>query len=282
MTRVYLQGIGLCGPGLDGWERSQPMLAGEASYVPAPPSIPPSALLPPNERRRTVRTVKLALAVGAEAFEHARVAPGAAATVFASSGGDGDTLDEILKGLSLPDREVSPTRFHNSVHNAPAGYWSIATRSHAPSTSIGCHDASFAAGLLEAAVQAAVEDRPVALIAYDTSYPEPLHSVRPLAPLFGVALVLVPSQTPQAMARLEIEVRPRAGELSSMATLPLESLRRAAPAARSLPLLAALARGVAETVTLEYLSGLLLKVVVEPVAMTSPRLARRQDVAAEA
>ena len=281
MTTVFLEGAGVRAPGLNGWEASRSVLAGIDTYAATPPELPASPL-PPAERRRTVQTVKLALALGVEVFAAAGRAPADTATVFASSGGDGETIHRILAALASDARDVSPTRFHNSVHNAPAGYWSIATRSHAPSTSIGCHDASFAAGLLEAAVQAAVEDRAVALIAYDLSYPEPLHSVRPLAPLFGAAFVLVPSQTRQATARLEIELRPRAGELSSMAVLPLESLRHASPAARSLPLLAALARGAAETVTLEYISDLMLKVAVEPIAMTSPRLPRRQDVGAEA
>jgi hypothetical protein len=281
MTTVFVEAAAVRAPGLNGWAASRSVLAGIDAYAATPPDLPASPL-PPAERRRMVQTVKLALALGVEVFAAAGRESADTATVFASSGGDGETIHQILAVLASDARDVSPTRFHNSVHNAPAGYWSIATRSHAPSTSIGCYDASFAAGLLEAAVQAAVEERAVALIAYDVSYPEPLHSVRPLAPLFGAALVLVPSQTPQAMARLEIEPRPRAGELSSMAVLPLESLRRAAPAARSLPLLAALARGAAETVTLEYISDLMLTVGIEPVAMTSPRLPRRQDVAADA
>jgi Beta-ketoacyl synthase, N-terminal domain len=267
-------------PGLAGWAASRNVIAGIDAYAATPPELPASPL-PPAERRRMVHTVKLALALGVEVFAAAGRESADTATVFASSGGDGETIHQILAALASDVHDVSPTRFHNSVHNAPAGYWSIATRSHAPSTSIGCHDASFAAGLLEAAVQAAVEDRAVALIAYDVSYPEPLHSVRPLAPLFGAALVLVPSPTPQAVAQLRVEVRPRVGELSSMASLPLESLRRASPAARALPLLAALARGAADTVMLEYMSGLMLRVAVEPVA-TSPRLPRRQNVAAGA
>ena len=55
------------------------------------------------------------------------------------------------------ERELSPTRFHNSVHNAPAGYWSIATQSREPSTSLCRDDESFQAALLEAA--AASRDR---------------------------------------------------------------------------------------------------------------------------
>ena len=48
------------------------------------------------------------------------------ATVFTSSGGDGDNVHEILQTLASTEREVSPTRFHNAVHNAPAGYWPAA------------------------------------------------------------------------------------------------------------------------------------------------------------
>ncbi len=280
MTAVFVEAAAVRAPGLNGWGASRSVLAGLEAYVPTPTELPASPL-PPAERRRIVQTVKLALALGMEVFAAAEREPADTATVFASSGGDGETIHQILAALASDARDVSPTRFHNSVHNAPAGYWSIATRSHAPSTSIGCYDASFGAGLLEAAVQAAVEGRAVALIAYDVSYPEPLQSVRPLAPLFGVALVLAPWRTPQALARLEIEPRPRAGNLSTMPALSLESLRRAAPAARALPLLAALARGATETVALEYISGLVLEVAVEPVVMTSPRLPRRQGVAAD-
>src|SRR5215469_4247713 len=231
MTTVFVEATAVRAPGLDGWAASRSVLAGIDAYAATPLDLPASPL-PPAERRRSVQTVKLALALGVEVFAAAGREPADTATFFASSGGDGETIHQILAALASDTRDLSPTRFHNSVHNAPAGYWSIATRSHAPSTSIGCHDASFAAGLLEAAVQAAVEDRAVALIAYDVSYPEPLHSVRPLTPLFGAALVLVPSLTPRALAQLDVEVRPRAGELSSMASLSLESLRRASPAAR--------------------------------------------------
>ena len=85
--------------------------------------------------------------------------------------------------LATDGREVSPTRFHNSVHNAPSGYWAVATGSREPSTSLCAYDASFAAGLLEAAAQATVDDRPVTLVAYDLPYPEPLQRARPIVDL---------------------------------------------------------------------------------------------------
>jgi hypothetical protein len=263
MTRIYLEGIGLLGPGLNGWQASQRVLSGRDDYAPAPTRAPPSSLLPPNERRRSVETVKLALAAGAEAFAASGRDPSLTASVFASSGGDGGTIDEIMTVLASPNRELSPTRFHNSVHNAPSGYWGIAMQARAPSSSLCCHDGSFAAGLLEAAVQAITEDRPVVLIAYDVSYPAPLSLVRPIGAAFSVALLLAPARD-GALAAFELRLKP--GVAATPASHPaLEALRRNTPAARGLPLLAVLARQTAAAVTLDYLDDLALTVDVTPI-----------------
>lgn len=267
--RLYVEGVGLCGPGLAGWAASRPMLDGTEPYAPAPTAVPPSALLPANERRRTVLTVKLALAVASEAFAAAGRNPVETATVFTSSGGDGETLHEILSVLASTQRELSPTRFHNSVHNAPAGYWHIATHSYAPSISLCAHDASFAAGLLEAAAQATVDERAVALIAYDVRYPEPLNSVRPIGALFGMALVVTPRPTASSLARLDVELRRHAGPISRMDSAALEALRQNTPTARSLPLLAALARNEPAALVLDHVEGLEIGLALEP-ATTRP------------
>ena len=136
MMRLYVEGVGLCGPGLDGWAASLPILGGLQDYVPAPAMVPPSALLPANERRRAAQIVKIALAVGAEAFAAAGRDPADTATIFASSGGDGETIHEILSVLASPHRELSPTRFHNSVHNVAGGLLEhrhqVAGRLHQP------------------------------------------------------------------------------------------------------------------------------------------------------
>lgn len=262
--RVFIEGIGLRGPGLNGWEAGRPVLAGTKTYEPASVTVPPSPLLPANERRRTVLTVKLALAVGAEAFEAAGREIAETATVFTSSGGDGETIHQILETLASADRELSPTRFHNSVHNAPAGYWSIAAGSRAPSSSLCCRDASFAAGLLEAAVQTTVEDRAVALIAYDVCYPEPLNSVRQIGAVFGAALILAPYPTDTCFSRLDIELLPESGGARAASSGALDDLRRSSPAARSLPLLEAVARDEPQTLVLDYLPGLDLRLTLLP------------------
>lgn len=261
--RVYLEGIGLCGPGLDGWAAGALVLNGAQAYTAAATRIPPGDLLPPNERRRAVATVKIALAVGAQAFAAAGRDPADTATIFTSSGGDGVTIDEILTVLASPNRELSPTRFHNSVHNAPAGYWSIATGSQAASSSLCCHDDSFAAGLLEAAVQANNEDCAVALLAYDVCYPAPLSLVRHIGAAFAVAMVLTPR--PGAATFAAIDMTLGAKSPADMIAIPqLEQLRQTTPAARSLPVLAALAAKQPTEVAVSYLDDMSLMLNITP------------------
>jgi hypothetical protein len=96
--------------------------------------------LPPAERRRTGLPVRLALDVGLQALRASTREPERLATVFTSSCGDGTVIHELCEALDSAERAVSPTRFHNSVHNAPAGYWGIALRARAPSTSLCCFD----------------------------------------------------------------------------------------------------------------------------------------------
>jgi len=262
--RIFVEGIGLCGPGLEGWLQSRPILTGSENYRWAPTRVPPTELLPANERRRAVQTVKIALAVCAEAFGSTMRDPAQTASVFASSGGDGGTIDQILNVLASSNRELSPTGFHNSVHNAPAGYWSIATGSKAASSSLCCHDDSFTAGLLEAAVQATSDCQAVALVAYDVCYPAPLAYVRSIGAAFAVSFVLSPMPTASAFAQIEMRLGPRA-DGSVLPSPALEALRQTTPAARSLPLLSALARREVECVTLNYLDDMALVIDITPI-----------------
>ena len=254
--RVFVEGVGLLGPGLRGWEAARRVLTGEEPFCSASTVIGASDLLPPAERRRTPVPVKLALAVGQEAFENAGRDAAATATVFTSSSGEGETLHHMCEALASAEREVSPTRFHNSVHNAAAGYWGIATRSREASTSLCAYDTSFTAGLVEAATQA------VALIAYDQPYPEPLHSARPLLASFGAALILAPHATRRASATLELAVLQGDEKPTGMSDSGLEKLRLGAPAARALPLLEALARKTQGDVVLDFLTEARLRVTV--------------------
>jgi len=263
---IYVEGVGVCGPGLKNWREGRKILAGNQPYVPLPVILPRCEVLPENERRRAVPTVKLALGVGSEALANAERDAAVTAAVFTSSGGDGITMHQILDVLASEERELSPTRFHNSVHNAPSGYWSIATRSREPSTSLCGYDASFAVGLLEAATQTVVDDRAVMLVAYDLPNSEPLHSVRRLSSTFGAAFVFTPRSTNGSLARLRIDLRHDDRVPTIMQDQALEELHVGNPAARSLPLLAPLARAVAETIVLDHLRGKRVVISISPEA----------------
>ncbi|HMC13819.1 MAG TPA: beta-ketoacyl synthase chain length factor [Gallionellaceae bacterium] len=262
--RIFIEGVGVLGSGLNGWQASQPILAGTAPYLPAALAIPPGDLLPSAERRRTGVPVKLALAIGCEAVAQSQRNASELPAVFASSGGDGDNMHYIFDMLSQNGREVSPTRFHNSVHNAPSGYWSIATKSMAPTTSVACFDASFVAGLIEAATQTLANGNAVVLVAYDAPYPQPLHAARPISATFGVALVLTRDKTDRSLAELEISISRNSNSSTPIANAELEAMRVGTPAARSLPLLAALATRTSDKICFDYIAGNQLDVAVRP------------------
>lgn len=260
MTRLsaFIESIGLLGPGLPDWPRAADVLAGRAPYAPERTVLPAPAALPPIERRRTGPVVKLALAVGQEAVAASGREAATLATVFTSSGGDGQNCHVICETLASDDRKLSPTRFHNSVHNAPAGYWSIATHAMAPSNVLCAHDGSFAAGLLDSVCQVAVDATPTLLIAYDCEYPEPLYAVRPVPDAFGAALVLAPEANARTLARIDIALTE--APATALTGAEFEALRRSNPAARVLPLLQALATARAHRVVLDYLPDTRLQV----------------------
>jgi Beta-ketoacyl synthase, N-terminal domain len=259
-----IEGVALLGPGLSDWASARSVLRREQPYAEASTMVPVPALLPPNERRRSGLAVKVALAVGAAALAQSARDASTLATVFTSSSADGDTCHAICEQLAGSERLISPTRFHNSVHNAASGYWSIATRCMAPSTSLCGYDASFGAGLLEACTTLLARRAPVLLIAYDAPYPEPLLAKRPVYDSFGVALLLSPQAGTGAIAHLGLTLVDDAP--ATLADARLESLRRAIPAARSLPVLQLLARGEPGTAVLEYLDGPNLAVEIAPCA----------------
>lgn len=263
---AFVDGIGLLGPGLDTWEQAAPLLAGAAALPAGKTRLPAPETLPPAERRRAGLAVKAALAVGLQALKPSGTPAQGLATVFTSSGGDGVNCHEICAALASDDRLISPTRFHNSVHNAPSGYWSISSGAMATSSVLCAYDGSFAAGLLEALAQVATEQRAVLLVAYDTEYPEPLHGVRPIPDTMGVGLLLSPLPSVHSVARLDLDgaLAFTHDAVDTLQDAGLEQMRAAIPAARSLPILRALAAGEARRVVIDYLDELHLAVRITP------------------
>ena len=259
--QINLDGISLFGPGMSGWAQASEVFAGRTALKLAPIQLPPVEALPPAERRRVGMPIKLSMAIGFEAARNAGADPAQLTSVFSSTEGDCDNCHAMLETLASDDRAISPTRFHNSVHNAPSGYWSIATACMEPSTSLCAFDATFVAGLLEATTQALASGKPCLLLAYDTTYPEPLYALRRIPYALGVAMVLNPLKTAATRASLILELTPSIATV--MLDPDLEALRTSIPAARSLPLLRLLAMGSSGSVVIEYLDSLNLAVEVQ-------------------
>jgi hypothetical protein len=257
---AWIDGIGLIAPGLPDWATASAVLRGEQALVAAPTVLPVPTSLPSAERRRASRVIKLTLGVGLEAVVHAQADVSTLATVFSASGADGHNCHAMCEQLATDDRQISPTRFHNSVHNAAAGYWGIATRAMAPCQVLCAFDASFGAGLIDALGQVVLDRQPTLLIAYDSEYPEPLRAKRDTPDCGGVALLLSPERGPHSLAR--IQVSPTNAAAQTLSEPALETLRQQIPALRALPLLRALSKGESGTVVLDYLATMQLQVEV--------------------
>lgn len=263
MNVLAVESIGIIAPGLPNWVESRATLAGEQPYVAGSIPAATATLLPANERRRATMTIKWALHAAQEAMAQTHIDAQTVRTVFASSGGDSEIVDKICVALTQLERPVSPTHFHQSVHNTPAGYWTIATGCMQASNSLSAYDDSFAAGLLEAAALAWTDAAPVLLVAYDVPPPFPLSERRILVAPFAVALLLNPTPTARRQAVLRLKWQ-NSVSADRLADAELERLRLGNPAARSLPLLCAIAQRAARSVILSASTDAGLRVEIEP------------------
>src|SRR5689334_4507603 len=262
--RVHIAGVGLLTAGLEGWAAGREVLAGRRPFRALRVPDPEGALLPANERRRSTASVRWAVQVAQEAMAQSGLDPGSVATVFASSGGEMGVLDQLCRALTTTERIVSPTLFHQSVHNTAAGYWGIATSCQQSSTALSCYDDSCAAGLLEAATYAAVEDCPVLFVSCDLPAPDPLIRARPIQSAFAAAMVLTVVSSDETPAATVTVASGECDAVTTMADGELERLRVDNPSARVLPVLRALAGTSPATVQLNMLDDQRVVVKVEP------------------
>jgi hypothetical protein len=200
---LHVEGIGLWAPHLPGWEAARAILRGESPAPDAARARPAPQVLGPTERRRAPDSVAVALEVAAAACEAAARDARSMPSVFASSFGDLAIMDYLCEVLARAPLDTSPTRFHNSVHNAAAGYWTIATGCLEPYTAITAHEHTFGTGLLTAAVHAATDGVPVLYVAYDIEARGPLATLVSSRGMLGAALVLAPEPSARSIARLQ-------------------------------------------------------------------------------
>ena len=241
MNTVFIEAVGLAAPGLPTWQEARATLRGETAYLQTPLASQPSAMLPANERRRATPAVRLAFQAAEDAMRGTSLPASGLASVFASSDADLAIIHRICSALTASPRVVSPTDFHNSVHNAAAGYWSIAAGARPASTTISAYDGSFAAGLFEAFAQVRADEQDVLLVAFDLPAPEPLNSRRVIA--YPAAMALVLTHKPNVRSLAVMTCRATVEAETTLSDDALEQLRLGNPAARALPLMQSLALG---------------------------------------
>jgi hypothetical protein len=245
---VFIEGAALWARQAPGWEAWCAAVRGEQ---PVPAIKPNPSRLSANERRRASDSVLLAIAVAERAVSASGREASQLASVFTSAHGDLPITDALCTQLATAPLQLSPTRFHHSVHNAASGYWAIATGCRAPSTALSAHTHSFAAGLLEALVHCACEGEPVLLVAYDTEALGLLADVNSSRGWLGVALVLSPEASASSLAMLQWQLEEGAGAVTTptLQSAAAQALQTNAMAA-ALPLFESLAQGATQALAL--------------------------------
>lgn len=259
MLVAHIEGIGYWSKGLPSWHDAA-LYAQDGALPDNAPARPSPQLLAPNERRRAPESVAVALEVALAACQAAGRDPATLSSVFASTHGDLGITDYMSETLAGNDpASISPTRFHNSVHNAAAGYWTIGAGCMHPATALSAYDASFAQGLLEAMVQLVAGHEAVLLVAYDTAATGPLVSVSNSTGTLGGALLL--ARHPGEGRRIEVR-------LEDGAASPAEgrlAMREAGNAMHPmLPVFDALAHGNPATLRLDAGAGRVLVLDIGP------------------
>jgi hypothetical protein len=236
-----LYAAGVLAPGIT--SLAQLLAISRGTVEPASPALqlPIPQALPANERRRASLVVRLTLACAEQAFQNSPFAPDAVRMVFASDEGTGEVCQQMLAAVTTTCA-ISPLLFHNSVHNAPSGYLSIAYRNHQSATSVSLGMHSFAGGLLCAASEATTSGQPVLLLAYDAPLGEAMRSLLAIEHATATAWIIASGERsrpgPAALARFELSLQAAA---TQAAWVPPSWLPMAWAASSSAQGLAALA-----------------------------------------
>jgi hypothetical protein len=197
------------------------------------------ALIPAALRRRVSQATQLAFSAAAAACVRARRSPGELPAVFASVGGEIGVTDALCLELGKPAGLLSPTAFHNSVHNTAAAYWSIAHRGVRATCSLAAGRDTFAMAWLDAWCLLESQGGELLLACYDERWPEYLAG--PVgATAFASALVLAAGRISEGIAEIH---RPRQVSRREQVNEAWADLMAKVPAAAAIPLLATLAGG---------------------------------------
>jgi hypothetical protein len=172
--------------------------------APIPGDPPDVSFLPALQRRRCDSLARAMLYVAHECCPDEDIA--SVPTVFASRHGPIATTVTLLRDLA-EQRPVSPTRFSHSVHNTPAGLFSIWSGNRQPSASVSARQESFVQGYVEALcmLHRSATGR-VLFVTGDEALPDELAALHDECPGgYAVALLLARDE---ADAALRLDRRP--------------------------------------------------------------------------
>ena len=194
MNAIYLRGTGLFTPRFaspEAWCRGEPNP--EAQLAEA-------KMLEGPLKRRASPLTRISVEVFDQATRRAGVDPFAIPTIWATAHGEHGTAIKLLKMMLRGDGKVSPTHFHNSVHNTASGYASIAGGNPAASTTLAGGPELVASSLLEAFCHLASGTREIAVVVADEPLHDPFERSDMQAPL-GLAFCFS-SQPERSVARV--------------------------------------------------------------------------------
>jgi hypothetical protein len=201
-------GVGAWGPGFNDWQTLVELISSQpANYVLQDnyQKGPKPQIIPANERRRAPVAVRLAVESSWQAANNANISPKNLACVFASGYGDTHLTDYMCRALNTEAKQLSPTKFHNSVHNAAAGYWTISTDCNAPANSIAGLEWSVPLALLDAVIQSEQEQRPLLITCFDADVAPTMKSIMDNDSLFSSSIIVSSEKiddTPQFTLKL--------------------------------------------------------------------------------
>lgn len=185
-------GVGAWGLQARNWQDLQTLMAGRELEDDGAKGPKPE-VIPANERRRAPLPVRLAVEASSQACAAASVDPSNTPCVFVSGLGDTVLTDYMCKALAGENKVLSPTKFHNSVHNAAAGYWTISTGCMQAANSVAGFNESVSLTLLEALTQIEIEQRACLLTFYDAPASAVLKPLLKNSHAFAVSIVITPT-----------------------------------------------------------------------------------------
>lgn len=247
--RFGIAGVGVWARGLPGYDAFSDALS-DSVFDPLAGeySTPKPDAVPAKERRRAGGLINLAVQVAHEACDVAGVDKTTIPSVFTSVMSDTALTDYMCRKLTAAEKLLSPTKFHNSVHNAPSGYWSISAENRAPSSYVGGFVESVGAALFEAVSQSHAAAAPVLMVAYDIANQPPFHDIARVDESVGVALVVTPGDTGVLSGTLAFE--PEAAVSNVIEHAGLQALAERTPIADALAIAVGCANGQSEDLTI--------------------------------